>query len=53
VWAQLEEDGPMMGKFRVLLWLATGRLFRRDTSLAATAQFMGGFFWLLSQLVAV
>jgi hypothetical protein len=43
----------MVGELRMLLWLAAGRVFRRGTLLVTTTQFTGGFFWLLSQFVAV
>jgi hypothetical protein len=49
----LQEDGPMVEEFMLLLWLAAGHTFRHGTSLATTAQFSSDFFWLLSQFVVV
>ena len=43
----------MVEEFEMPLRLVAGRDFWRGTTLATTAQFAGGFFWLLSQLVAV
>ena len=50
---RLEGDSPMVEEFELPLWPATGRDIWRGTALVTTAQFAGGFFWLLSQVVAV
>ena len=43
----------MVEEFELPLWPATGRDIWRGTAFVTTAQFAGGFFWLLSQVVAV
>jgi len=43
----------MVEEFEMPLRLVAGRDFWRGTTLATTTQFAGGFFWLLSQFVAV
>ena len=53
VCARLEGDSPMVEEFELPLRLAAGRDFWRGTALVMTAQFAGGFFWLLSQVVVV
>ena len=50
---QLERDSPLVEEFELQLWLAAGRDIWRGTALVTTAQFASGFFWLLSQIVAV
>ena len=50
---RLEGDSPMVEEFGLPLRPAAGRDFWRGTVLVTTAQFAGGFFWLLSQVVAV
>ena len=52
VW-RLEGDSPMVEEFELPLRPAAGRDFWRGTVLMTTAQFAGGFFWLLSQVVVV
>ena len=51
--ARLEGDSPMVEEFKLPLRPAAGCGIWRGTMLATTAQFAGGFFWLLSQVVAV
>ena len=51
--ARLEGDSPMVEEFELRLRLAMGRDFWRGTMLVPPAQFAGGFFWLLSQVVVV
>ena len=46
-------DSPMVEEFELPLRPAAGRNNWRGTTLATTAQFAGGFFWLLSQVVMV
>jgi len=43
----------MVEEFELPLRPAVGRGSWRGTALAMTAQFAGGFFWLLSQVVVV
>ena len=51
--ARLEGDKPMVEEFKLPLRPAAGRDIWRGTALVTAAQFAGGFFWLLSQFVAV
>jgi hypothetical protein len=41
---RLEGDGPMVEELELLLKIAVGREFWRDTTLVTTAQLTGGFF---------
>ena len=43
----------MVEEFELALRPAAGRGIWRGTALATTAQFAGGLFWLLSQVVAM
>ena len=43
----------MVEEFELTLRPAAGRNIWRGTALVTTAQFVGDFFWLLSQVVAV
>ena len=43
----------MVEEFKLPLRPAAGRGIWRGIALAMTAQFAGGFFWLLSQVVVV
>ena len=49
---RLVGDSPMV-EFGLPLRPATGHDIWRGTALVTTTQFAGGFFWLLSQVVAV
>ena len=49
----LEGDSPMMEEFGLPLRPAAGHDIWSGTALVTTAQFAGGFFWLLFQVVAV
>ena len=49
--APVEGDSPMVEEFELPLSLAAGRDFWCGTVLVTTAQFVGGFLWLLSQVV--
>ena len=51
--ARLEGDSPMVEEFELPLRPAAGRDIWRGTALVTAAQFAGGFFCLLSQVVAV
>ena len=50
---RLEGDSPMVEEFGLPLRPAAGRDIWRGTTLVMTAQFAGGFFRLLSQVVEV
>ena len=50
---RLEGDSPIVEEFELPLRLAAGRDIWRGTALVTAAQFAGGFFWLLSQVMAV
>ena len=50
---RLEVDSPMVEEFELPLRPAASRNIWRGTALVTTAQFTGGFFWLLFQVVAV
>ena len=50
---RLEGDNPIVEEFELPLRPAAGRDICRGTALVTMAQFTGGFFWLLSQFVAV
>ena len=50
---RLEGDSPMVEEFGLPLRPAAGHDIWRGTALVTTTQFAGGFFWLLSQVVAV
>ena len=51
--ARLEGDSPMVEEFELPLRPAAGCDIWRGTALVTTAQFAGGYFWLLSQVVVV
>ena len=51
--ARLGGNSPMVEEFELPLRLAAGRDFWCGTVLVTTAQFVGGFLWLLSQVVVV
>ena len=53
VCVRLEGDSPMVEEFRLPLRPVAGHDIWRGTPLVTTAQFAGGFFWLISQVVAV
>ena len=53
VCARLEGDSPVVEEFELPLRTAASRDIWRGTALVMTAQFAGGFFWLLSQAVVV
>ena len=50
---RFEVDSPMVEEFELPLRPAAGRDFWRGTALVTMAQFAGGLFWLLSQVVAM
>ena len=50
---RLEGDSPMVEEFELQPRPAGGRDIWRGTALVTTVQFASGFFWLLSQIVAV
>ena len=51
--AWLEGDNPLVEEFDLPLRTAAGRDIWRGIALVTTAQFAGGLFWLLSQVVVV
>ena len=50
---RLEGDSPMVEEFGLPLRPAAGHDIWSGTALVTTAQFAGGLFWLISQVVAV
>ena len=51
--ARLEGDSPVVEEFELPLRTAVSRDIWCGTALVTMAQTVGGFFWLLSQAVAV